>query len=78
MKGCRSVMRPLTILLIDDELEQLQSLKSFLAQGGNEIFTSLSGQKGFEIIEEDEEGKEFLQRKEGWILEQLEKRSRGE
>ena len=47
------MMRPLNILLIDDEKEQLQSLKSFLTQGGNEIFTAPNGQEGYEIVQKN-------------------------
>ena len=47
------MIRPLTVLLIDDEKEQLQSLKSFLTQGGHEIFTASNGQKGYEIVQKN-------------------------
>ena len=44
-------MKSLTILLIDDENPQLQSLKSFLSRRGYEVFASTSGQEGYHIAQ---------------------------
>lgn len=44
-------MKPLTILLIDDENPQLQSLKSFLSRRGYEVFTTTKGQEGYQIAQ---------------------------
>ncbi len=43
-------MKNLSILIIDDEESQLQSLKSFLTRRDYEVFTASDGMKGFEII----------------------------
>ncbi len=43
-------MNNLSILIIDDEQTQLDSLKRFLSKRGNEIFTALDGTSGIEII----------------------------
>ncbi|MFA5659662.1 MAG: sigma-54 dependent transcriptional regulator [Oscillospiraceae bacterium] len=43
-------MRKLSILLIDDEENQLRSLKSFLSKRNLEIYTAANGLKGFEIV----------------------------
>ncbi|KPL26776.1 MAG: transcriptional regulator [Bacteroides sp. SM1_62] len=43
-------MNHITILIIDDEEAQLQSLKGFLVRRGFEVFTALSGPKGYEIV----------------------------
>lgn len=44
-------MKKLTVLLIDDEDAQLQSLKSFLARRDYEVLTSLDGKDGLAKIE---------------------------
>ncbi|MBZ0180530.1 MAG: sigma-54 dependent transcriptional regulator [Melioribacteraceae bacterium] len=43
-------MNNLSILIIDDEQSQLDSLKRFLSKRGNEIFTASDGISGVEII----------------------------
>jgi two-component system NtrC family response regulator len=43
-------MKNLSILIIDDEESQLQSLKSFLQRRDFEIFTAIDGEMGFDII----------------------------
>ncbi len=45
--------RPLTILLIDDDERQLESLKSFLTYIGCEVFTATNGTDGYEIIQKN-------------------------
>ncbi|MBK8943979.1 MAG: sigma-54-dependent Fis family transcriptional regulator [Ignavibacteriae bacterium] len=44
-------MKKLSILLIDDEETQLESLKSFLVRRDYEVFTASDGNKGFSIIQ---------------------------
>jgi len=46
-------MKPLTILLIDDEDPQLQSLKSFLSRRGYEVFTATNGQDGYQTAQKN-------------------------
>lgn len=46
-------MDKFSILLIDDEESQLLSLKSFLSKRGYKIYTSLSGEEGYKIAEEN-------------------------
>lgn len=46
-------MKNLSILLIDDEQSQLDSLKRFLSKRGNIVFTTTSGKEGLEIIKEN-------------------------
>lgn len=43
-------MKNLSILIIDDEESQLQSLKSFLQRRDFEVYTAIEGEKGFDII----------------------------
>jgi len=43
-------MKNLSILIIDDEESQLQSLKSFLTRREYDVYTASDGMKGFEII----------------------------
>ena len=43
-------MKNLSILIIDDEESQLQSLKSFLQRRDFEVFTATDGEQGFDII----------------------------
>ncbi len=43
-------MKNLSILIIDDEEAQLQSLKSFLKRRHYEVYTAEDGQKGFEVV----------------------------
>ncbi len=43
-------MKNLSILIIDDEESQLQSLKSFLKRRNYEIYTASNGEEGFGII----------------------------
>jgi two-component system NtrC family response regulator len=45
------MMKPLTILLIDDEKPQLQSLSSFLTRRGYEVFALNNGQEGYQIAQ---------------------------
>jgi len=47
------MMKPLTILLIDDEDPQLQSLKSFLSRRGYEVFTATNGQDGYQTAQKN-------------------------
>ncbi|GAB4363578.1 MAG: sigma 54-interacting transcriptional regulator [Calditrichia bacterium] len=44
-------MQPLSILIIDDEAAQLQSLKSFLTRRGYQVFTATDGPSGYEIAQ---------------------------
>ncbi|MGA1870694.1 MAG: sigma-54-dependent transcriptional regulator [bacterium] len=44
-------MKPLTILLIDDEYPQLKSIESFLTRHGYEVFTAASGEEGYRITQ---------------------------
>ncbi len=44
-------MKPLSILLIDDEPAQLQSLERFLKRRGYEVFTASDGPEGLAIVE---------------------------
>lgn len=44
-------MNQFSILIIDDEEAQLNSLKSFLARRNYEVFTATNGKQGFEIIQ---------------------------
>jgi len=46
-------MTELSILIIDDEEVQVQSLKTFLSKRGFKIFTANSGEAGLEIIKEN-------------------------
>lgn len=46
-------MNNLSILIIDDEQSQLDSLKRFLSKRGNEIFTASNGKLGLEIIQKN-------------------------
>ncbi|MBN2373713.1 sigma-54-dependent Fis family transcriptional regulator [bacterium] len=46
-------MRPLTILLIDDEDRQLQLLKEFLTYSGFDVFTANKGPDGYEIAQKN-------------------------
>jgi DNA-binding NtrC family response regulator len=46
-------MSSLSILLIDDEENQLQSLKGFLTRRGYEVFTALTGPAGYKIVEQN-------------------------
>ncbi len=46
-------MNTLSILLIDDEPAQLQSLKSFLSRRGYQVFTAGDGPSGFKIVQEN-------------------------
>ena len=43
-------MKNLSILIIDDEESQLQSLKSFLTRRDYEVYTASDGMKGFDIV----------------------------
>ncbi|MEE9432195.1 MAG: sigma-54 dependent transcriptional regulator [Melioribacteraceae bacterium] len=43
-------MKYLSILLIDDEEAQLQSLKSFLARRNYQVYTATDGRKGFGVV----------------------------
>ncbi len=43
-------MKKLSILIIDDEESQLQSLKSFLLRREYEVLTSLNGKVGFDLL----------------------------
>ncbi len=43
-------MKNLSILLIDDEESQIQSLKSFLTHRNYEVYSAPDGKKGFEIV----------------------------
>ncbi len=43
-------MKDLSILLIDDEEAQLQSLKSFLSRRNYEVYTASDGKKGFDVV----------------------------
>lgn len=45
------IMKSLTILLIDDEEAQMQSLKSFLDRRGYEVFTAVNGRTGYDIAQ---------------------------
>ena len=44
-------MNQFSILLIDDEEAQLNSLKSFLSRRNYEVFTATNGKHGFEIVQ---------------------------
>ncbi|MFZ1289622.1 MAG: sigma-54 dependent transcriptional regulator [Melioribacteraceae bacterium] len=44
-------MKKLSVLIIDDEESQLQSLKSYLIRRDYEVFTASDGTKGFSIIQ---------------------------
>jgi len=46
-------MTELSVLIIDDEEVQVQSLKTFLSKRGFKIFTANSGEAGLEIIKEN-------------------------
>ncbi|MBI5808812.1 MAG: sigma-54-dependent Fis family transcriptional regulator [Ignavibacteriales bacterium] len=46
-------MTALSVLIIDDEEVQVQSLKTFLSKRGFKIFTANSGEAGLEIIKEN-------------------------
>jgi len=46
-------MPELSVLIIDDEEVQVQSLKTFLSKRGFKIFTANSGEAGLEIIKEN-------------------------
>ncbi len=43
-------MKNLSILIIDDEEAQLQSLKSFLKRRNYQVYTAEDGQKGFDVV----------------------------
>ncbi|MDQ7063709.1 MAG: sigma-54 dependent transcriptional regulator [candidate division KSB1 bacterium] len=45
-------MNPFSILIIDDEPAQLQSLKSFLSRRGYEVFTATDGPEGLHLAEQ--------------------------
>ncbi|MBU1099342.1 MAG: sigma-54 dependent transcriptional regulator [Bacteroidetes bacterium] len=45
-------MKELSILLIDDEPNQLEVLKSYLSRRGHTIYTALNGRLGIDIIKE--------------------------
>lgn len=46
-------MNKFSILLIDDEVSQLQSLKSFLSKRNYDVFTAESGEEGFQIASDN-------------------------
>ena len=46
-------MTPFSILIIDDEPAQVQSLKSFLSRRGYEVFTASTGPEGVQLIEQN-------------------------
>jgi len=46
-------MNTFSVLIIDDEESQLQSLKTFLAKRDYSVFTALSGESGYKIAEEN-------------------------
>ena len=46
-------MNGLSILLIDDEESQLESLKSFLSRRNHKVLTASNGQEGIDIIKEN-------------------------
>lgn len=43
-------MQKLTILLIDDEPSQIESMKSFLSRRGHKIYTASNGREGIEVV----------------------------
>ena len=43
-------MKNLSLLIIDDEEAQLQSLKSFLKRRNYEVYTATDGKKGFDVV----------------------------
>ena len=43
-------MKNLSLLIIDDEEAQLQSLKSFLKRRNFEVYTATDGKKGFDVV----------------------------
>ncbi|MCB0732467.1 MAG: response regulator, partial [Ignavibacteriae bacterium] len=43
-------MEKLSILIIDDEESQLQSLKSFLTRRDYEVTTASNGEDGFDVL----------------------------
>lgn len=45
-------MKELSILLIDDEPNQLEALKSYLGRRGHTVYTALNGKLGIDIIKE--------------------------
>ena len=46
-------MKSLSILLIDDEQSQLDSLKRFLTKRDHKVYTTTNGQEGITIVEEN-------------------------
>lgn len=46
-------MNHLAVLIIDDEVSQLQSLKTFLAKRDYQLYTAADGESGFKIVQEN-------------------------
>jgi two-component system NtrC family response regulator len=47
-------MKEFNVLIIDDEEAQLASLKSFLSKRSYSVFTSVSGEEGYNIVKENQ------------------------